>query len=138
MSEANIALVRRWFDEVWNLRRDQTIDELITSESVCMTDEGPMRGPDEFRERQYAPLLTAFPDIQVEVESAIAQDDQVVVRWNATGIHSGDGLGFPRTNERVTIRGISWVQVRDGKLMEGWQNSNLTEVVRRLAERASG
>jgi predicted ester cyclase len=97
-----------------------------------------MRGPNEFRERQYAPLVAAFPDIRVEVESVIAQGDQVAVRWSASGIHSGDGLGFPQTNEPVTFRGISWIQVRDGKLMEGWQSSNITEVVRGLAAKSSG
>lgn len=138
MSDHNIALVKRWFDDVWNQRRDQTIDELITSESVCLTDDGSLCGPHEFRERQYVPLIAAFPDIRVEVESIIAQGDEVAVRWSATGIHSGDGLGFPQTNERVTFRGISWIQVRGGKLMEGWQSSNIPAVIRGLAAKLPG
>ena len=29
MSEANKALVRRWFEEVWNQGREESIDELF-------------------------------------------------------------------------------------------------------------
>jgi len=137
MSQENVALVRRWFEEVWNHRREQTIDELITAESVCHADDGPMRGPDEFRERQYAPFIAAFPDLRVNVEAIIADGDDVVVRWNATGLHSGDGLGCPATNRNVCFRGLTWIQVRDGKLVEGWQSSNIPEVVRELAEASS-
>ena len=64
MSRDNIALVRRWFEEVWNRRRAETIDELLTGESVCHADEGPIRGPEEFKARQHAPFLAAFPDLR--------------------------------------------------------------------------
>ena len=37
MSEANIsnkALVRRWFEEVWNQGREETIDELFAANGI--------------------------------------------------------------------------------------------------------
>jgi steroid delta-isomerase-like uncharacterized protein len=136
MSHDNSALVRRWFEEVWNQRRAETIDELLTGESVLHADEGPLRGPEEFKARQYTPFLAAFPDLRVEIESMIAQDDHVVVRWSATGTHCGDGLGCRPTQETASFRGITWIHVRDGKLMDGWQSSNIPEVVRGLSARA--
>ena len=30
MSEQNKALVRRWFDEVWNQGREDAVDELVS------------------------------------------------------------------------------------------------------------
>lgn len=138
MSQENIAVVRRWFEEVWNQRRAETIAELLTEESVCYLDEGPIRGPAEFRERMHAPFLAAFPDLRVEVEDIIAQGDRVAVRWSATGTHAGEGLGCRPTHEKVTNRGITWICVRDGKLQEGWQSSSIREVVRELAEKAAG
>jgi steroid delta-isomerase-like uncharacterized protein len=133
MSDVNVAIVRRWFEEVWNQRREDSIDELVTRESVCYTDDGPIRGPDEFRERLHVPLLAAFPDLRVDVEATLAQADQVVVRWSASARHTGDGLGFSATHENVSFRGITWIHVRDGKMMEGWQSSNIPEVIRGLA-----
>ena len=79
-----------------------------------------------------SPFLGAFPDLRVEVEEIIAQDDQVAVRWSATGTHRGDHLGCPPCGEPVTFRGLTWIVVRDGKFREGWQHSNIPEVLARL------
>ncbi len=133
MSQDNIAIAHRWFEEVWNQRRPETIDELLAEESVCHADDGPIRGPQEFKERQHVPFLGAFPDIRIKVEAVLAHGDQVVVRWLATGTHDGEGLGIPPTNRPVTLRGITWLRIKDGKLMEGWQHSNIPEVIRGLA-----
>lgn len=128
--------VRRFFEEVWNQRRAPVIDELLTSDSVCYADDGPLRGPQEFRERQYEPFLAAFPDLHITLDDIVSQGEQVVVRWTAVGSHTGTGLGFAATAERVTFRGISWIRVRDGKMLEGWQSSNIPEVVRGLSHKA--
>lgn len=133
MSDDNLALVRRWFDEVWNQRRGQTIDELLASGSVCHTDDGPITGPEEFRARQHVPFLAAFPDLRVDVEDGVVQGDHVVVRWTATGTHTGDGLGFPPTGRAASFRGITWIRIGDGRFQEGWQHSNIPDVLRSLA-----
>ena len=136
MSQDNREIVRRWFEEVWNQRRAETIDEFITPESVCFTEDGPLRGPEEFRQRQFLPLVGAFPDLHIEIKDIVAEDDNVVVRWIATGTHAGAALGFEATNAPADFAGISWIRVRDGKFGEGWQNSNMTNEVRRLAAMA--
>ena len=136
MSEENRAVVLRWFEEVWNERRSEAIDELMTDESVCYTDQGPMRGGEEFRQQQYLPLLSAFPDLRVQVDGIVDSDEEVVVRWSAHGTHTGEGLPIPPTMNPASFTGISWIRVRDGKLHEGWQASNIAEVLRRLADPA--
>lgn len=138
MSDENIAIVRRWFEEVWNQRRTETIDELMAADSICYGDGTSIRGPGGFREQQFMPLITAFPDIKSQIDGIIAQGDEVAVRWSGTGHHTGDGLGFAPTGEEVTFRGMSWIVVRKGKLHEGWQQSNIREVLTQLALRAQG
>lgn len=133
MSADPVALVTRWFEEVWNQKREATIDELVNADSVCYLPEGAMRGPEEFKARQFHPFIAAFPDLRVTVDDIICAGDQVVVRWSATGTHSADGLGFEKTDRRVTFQGMSWIRVQDGKMVEGWQCSNINEVVQSLA-----
>lgn len=133
MSTDNLAIVTRWFEEVWNGRKPETVDELLSPESVCHADEGPIYGVEEFKARMHAPFLLAFPDLRVAVEAAMSQGDQVAVRWAATGTHLGDGLGCPPSGQRAEFRGITWIRLGDGRLVEGWQCSNIPEVLRRLA-----
>jgi steroid delta-isomerase-like uncharacterized protein len=120
MSSQNVKLAKRWFEEVWNQHRAETIDELVTPESVCHSEAGPLRGADEFKSRVHAALLGAFPDIHVTVEDTVAEGDNVVVRWNAAGTHKGAGLGFPPTGKQVSFRGMTWIRYQNGKMMEGW------------------
>jgi steroid delta-isomerase-like uncharacterized protein len=133
MSTENVALARRWFEEVWNGRRTDTIDELLTEESVSYSEAGPLRGPEEFKTRAHAVFLSAFPDLRLSVEGTVAEGDQVVVRWAATGTHAGDALGFPATGRPVAFRGMTWIRFRDGKMVEGqdsWNQAGLIQSLR--------
>ena len=52
MSEANKAIVRRWFEEVWNQGREETIDELFAPHAVGYglgDTDVTTRGPAEFK-----------------------------------------------------------------------------------------
>jgi len=128
----NTAIALRWFEEVWNQRRHQTIDELLTPESVSTSDSGTLRGPDEFRTRVYEPFTAAFPDLRIEIHGTVAEADQVVVRWTATGTHHGPGIGLAPTGRPIFIRGMTWIRIQGGKLIEGWDCWNLRELVESL------
>jgi steroid delta-isomerase-like uncharacterized protein len=126
MSESkNSALARRWFDEVWNVRREETVRELMGA--VC---EGHMEGglevhgPEDFIAARAA-LLEAFPDFRVTVEDVIAEGDDVAVRWSASGTHLGGSLGFPASSPPAAFRGITWLTFRDGRIVEWWNQGRL-------------
>ena len=88
MSSENAALARKWFDEVWNQRRDATVLEMLSEPCEGHTEGGPVTGPREFLAARAA-LLGAFPDLRVTVEGTIAEGDEVAVRWSASGTHLG-------------------------------------------------
>lgn len=127
------ALARRWFDEVWNQRRTDTIFELLTPTSVCYAEDGQMVGPREFQDKMHTPFLAAFSDLRVVIDAILSDGDEAVVRWSATGIHSGVGLGFPPTGKSAAFRGMTWLRVENGQLKEGWQCSDIPESLRNLA-----
>jgi steroid delta-isomerase-like uncharacterized protein len=129
----NVTLLRRWFHEVWNERRPETIDELLAPQSVCHSDGGVLNGRDEFKALMYEPFVSALPDLCIEIDAIVADGDQVVVRWHAMGTHTGEGLGIPATGRTGAFCGITWVRVEEGKLVEGWQCSNIPEVLRGFA-----
>jgi predicted ester cyclase len=135
MPQSYTDLVRRFFEEIWNQRRIELIGEFITPQSILHTDEGDVHGAEEFRKLQYDPFTAAFPDLRVEVPNAIERGNEVVARWVGFATHTGDGLGFPATNKKVEFRGITWILGRDEKFGEGWQSSNIEDVIRTLMPR---
>jgi len=134
MSQNNIAIVRRWFDEVWNRGQVRTIHELMAADAVGIGQtggEGVLRGPEEFQafvER----LRGAFPDIHVSIEDGFEAGDKVAVRWSATMTHRGDHLGMPASGKQVRITGISLVQIAGGKIVAGWDNWDQMTMMREI------
>lgn len=63
---------------------------------------------------------TAFPDLKINVEDMIAEGDEVVTRWTATGTHIGELMGIPPTGKKVLVTGISIDRCVNGKVLEHW------------------
>lgn len=132
MSASNATLARRWFEEVWNERRTEIIDELVTPESVCFWEAGELRGKQAFMDLVHGPFVTAFPDLRVEVQEVADAGDVAVVRWTAAATHTGDLPGMPATGRRINFRGLTWIRYRDGKMVEGfdcWNQAGLFQAL---------
>lgn len=137
MREENVALVKRWFEEVWNQRRTDTIEELLAEDAVCSSAGVPFHGPAEFIEKLHTPLLQAFPDLRAELESMVADEEQVVVRWVVRGLHRGDGLGIKASGLNVEFRGMTWLRCEEGKITKGWDAWNRGDLLAALAKPCS-
>ena len=119
----NIDLMRRWFHEVWNEGRIQTVYELFSPDGIAIGhygSESQVRGPAKFAPF-VAQIRRAFPDIQITIDDAFGAEDKVAVRWSARMNHTGEGFG-PATGKPVRLTGISIVRIANGQLVEGWDN----------------
>jgi steroid delta-isomerase-like uncharacterized protein len=119
MSAENKTLVRRWFEEVWNKGRVAAIDELLAPNGVVHGLGEDMQGAAAFKPF-HAAYRDAFPDVKIELEDLIAEEDKVAFRWSATATHKGNGLNFAATNRPVRFSGMGIIRVENGKLVEGW------------------
>ena len=124
-------LGRRWFEEVWNQRNDRTIDELMAPGAYGHVEGGEYQGPAGFRQMQ-AVFLSALPDVHIEVEDILSDGDRAAVRWRARGTHAGDGFGFKASKRTIDVRGTTWLVVKDGRIVEGWDTWNLAGMLEGL------
>jgi steroid delta-isomerase-like uncharacterized protein len=134
MSEQNTSLVRRWFQEVWNAGRLETIHELMAPDAVGVGQAGPeaaIHGPDEFQVF-VEKLRGAFPDIHVVIEDSFASGDKVAARWSATMTHKGDQLGIPASGKQVRITGITIARIANGQIIQGWDNWDQFTMLREI------
>lgn len=125
MSEENKALLRRWFDEVWNKGRADAIDEMFAEDGIAhgLSDvaKESLKGPTDFKPFHTA-FRGAFPNIEVVVEDMVAEGDKVAARCSVRGTHTGDQLGVVASRAPVTFTGMVIVRVKDGKIAEAWNN----------------
>jgi predicted ester cyclase len=66
------------------------------------------------------------------IDDTIAERDEVVVHWTATGTHKGQFLGMPPTNKKATVTGTSINRIEGSKIAEVWANWNLMSLMEQL------
>jgi steroid delta-isomerase-like uncharacterized protein len=124
MAAGSAALIRKWFEEVWNQGREETIDAMCAKGAIGygQAQSGTaIRGPEHFKQF-WRRFLSAFSNIHVDIQETIEQEDRVAARWTMTMNHTGAFLGIAFTNKRVTVNGISMQRFKDGLIIEAWDN----------------
>ena len=128
-------VMRRWFEEVWNKGRESAIDEMFAAEGVAhgLVDENgeELRGPAGFKPF-FRRFREAFPDIQVTVEDCICEGDRAAARCTVRATHQGDSLGVAATNNPIEFDGLCIIRVRDGKIVEAWNNFDFGRLNRQI------
>jgi predicted SnoaL-like aldol condensation-catalyzing enzyme len=112
--EQNKQLVLRWFEEVWNQGRRETISELFAENGVIHDGPRLFRGPREF-ELFYDALQSQFTDFKITPIVSVAEDDRVALHWSCAARHR-------ETQKDMSITGTSIVRVENGRFVEAWQN----------------
>jgi steroid delta-isomerase-like uncharacterized protein len=131
--EANKALLRRWFEEVWNKGRAEAITEMMAEDCVIhgLSEDGQPMDREAFFPF-HKKFREAFPNVQVVVQDSIAEGDTVVVRCSVRGKHEGESLGFKATGATAEFDGIGIARVKDGKFVESWNNFDFMKMYRQL------
>jgi steroid delta-isomerase-like uncharacterized protein len=132
-AEANKALVRRLFEEVFNKRNLAVADELLSPESLNHDDphevgrvgSGALKGAVQM-------LAAAFPDFHMTIEDLVAEGDKVVARVTASGTHQGAFMGIAPTGKRFTEAQMHLVRVVDGKVIEHWDVRDDLDMLQQL------
>ena len=128
---ADAAFIHRWFEEVWNKKREDAVDEMLAEDGVGHGLAGPdgeqIRGPESFKKLQRA-FLSAYPDLRITVEDTVVEGDKIAARCRVTGSHKGEGVGVAPTDNKVEFTGMLMVRVKDGKIVEAWNEFNFMEM----------
>jgi SnoaL-like polyketide cyclase len=90
-AEANKAIVRHWFEEVWNAGHEDAAREFGA-------------GAD-------ARLRSLLPDLRVTVDDMIAEGDKVAARIAIQGTHH---------HAPVQFHGVVFVRLEDGRIVDTW------------------
>ena len=121
MSERNKILVRRWLDEVFTRGDLDQAQELFALNYALHDPSFPhdVHGPEGIK-RYVTAYRAAFPNLEVDVEDQLAEEDKVVTRWTMRGTQSGEFLGLAPTGNEVTVSGIEFDHIVGGKIDEAW------------------
>lgn len=128
-------VARAWFEEVWNKGDESAIERLFAEDGVAHglfdADGNELVGPEGFKPLVQA-MRGALHDLNVIVEEVIAIEDRAATRFVVKAVHGGDTLGFPATGQTVEFTGMTFIHVKDGKIVEGWNNVDFPAMFEQL------
>ncbi|MEP7076737.1 MAG: ester cyclase [Acidobacteriota bacterium] len=131
-TERNKAIVREWFDQVWNAKDPALIDTVMTEKTVHNgifgAPDGKLTGPTEFREF-WEMMTKAFPEIRFDVKDVFAEGDKVCVRYVARGTQTETLPGVKGiTNKKTEFTGGGMCTMKDGKFVEVWNEIDFSKL----------
>jgi C-1 hydroxylase len=125
--------------EALNRRTLDSLDKLIAPNYVDHYHQ--LQGLEKYKQFLTV-LLKAFPDWHETVEDMVAEGDKVWCRFRATATQTGEYRGyFPLsgrnitlapTRKKITPTGYVAYRIVNGKIVEGWEVSNLLDIYTQL------
>jgi len=129
--EQNIAAAIKFGDAV-NSGKLDGLREVIATNAVDH-DPSPDQGvgPEGFI-RMFAGFRAAFPDLHVDVDKLVVDDDNVCFAYTMTGTHQGEFLGVPGTGRKFKARGLQISRFENGKMVERWGSSDQLGILQQI------
>jgi steroid delta-isomerase-like uncharacterized protein len=132
-AEDNKAVIRRFLKDIFEGGNLELADELFAPDYVLHDPVVPeeVRGPEGMR-RYVSMYRSAYPDTHFTIEDQISEGDRVVTRWTGQGTQQGELMGIAPTGNQVTLAGIEFDRVSDGKMQETWVNYDALGMMQQL------
>jgi steroid delta-isomerase-like uncharacterized protein len=127
---------RRIFEEVWNDKKVDVANELMTPDYVHHDPQSIIPTGIDGYKKLVSYYLNAFPDLRFTIEDEISEGDMVVTRWTATGTHQGDLNEIPPTGKAFSVTGITMARVINGRIIESWNNWDTLGLMQQLGHTA--
>jgi steroid delta-isomerase-like uncharacterized protein len=133
--EQNKAAARRWSEELWGKGNLAVADEIIAADYVRHDpgDPFPARGPADVK-RIVTMLRKMLPDLQIRVESMVAEGDLVVSRYETTATDTVGYMGKPATGRTIHTPAMQMFRFANGKIVESWAVRDDLGTLRQLGQ----
>ena len=120
MSASDEAVVRRFYEQMNNERKNELAPELFTADHRMHDPQVPAPdGPDGM-----VAAVSAYQtglDGHWGIEDIFSSGDKVVVRWTGSGTHVEEMNGIPPTGKKISVDAISIHRMAGGKIAETWE-----------------
>ena len=117
-TEENKELVRRYL-KAFNDRDHDTLSEVLAEDVVEHGVSDELRGLEDIMDFLDT-HFEIFPDYTGSTEAVIAEGDTVVVRYSASGTHTGEYQGIDPTGHTVEWTGVGIYRVEDDEIADIW------------------
>lgn len=77
-------------------------------------------------------MKSAFSNLKMEFPNILVDGDQASIRFISTAINTGKFMGAPANKKNLEVNGIFIRKVKNGKVMQEWQSTDLLGVMKQI------
>jgi steroid delta-isomerase-like uncharacterized protein len=120
--------------EMWNTGDLSRFDEVYATNYVNHDPSRPHVVDYESLKALIAEVRKGMPDFKSVTEDLIVEKDKFVIRWVATGKHTGTltDIPIPPTGKKITQTGMTITRVEEGKIVEAWWNYDMLGALQQM------
>ena len=113
--------VHSMFEDGWNRGDIASFDETI-ADSVHFHYAGSPRTLARVQMSEFIiRWREAFPDLKIDLEELVVEDNLAAIRGTLTGTHEGPWAGAEPTGEQVSMALMMFFRFENGKMVELWE-----------------
>ena len=117
-TEANKALIRGYYEEMWNKHQPCAADRFV---AINFIEHNPHLPQGLAGRKQFVTtVLAGFSDYHGEIQEILAEGDKVVTRMQWTGTQDGPYDGRPATGNKLVFSTADYFRIENGKIAEHW------------------
>jgi steroid delta-isomerase-like uncharacterized protein len=137
-SAENKQVVRRHLDLSWNKRDVEGLSEVWGEDAVIHFAGGvDVKGGAAIK-KYLGGVVGAYSDRELILDEIVGNGGTVATRWTFHGTQTGETMGVPATNRRVTITGMDFYHVVEGKIVEEWIEFDALGMMRQMGALGQG
>jgi predicted ester cyclase len=125
------AVFARYMDGVWGQADASAAEDVIHPRAVTPYNPQLPVGPAGTM-AWVGVLRSAFPDLEVTLESVVTEEDLVCGRMVLQGTHGGTFLGVPPTQRPVRFEQMALAKINGGRIVTTWFETDLAGAMQQL------
>lgn len=125
-------IAEEYANKVWNDQDLGCVDKYIAPETVIHSLLGDFHGPQAMKEVVQA-WLKGFPDMRVQNDHIIAEQDRVVIQWQVQATHRGEFKGIKPSGKAVHYSGVTIYRVKNEKIVEYWAYIDMQHLLSQIS-----
>lgn len=133
--DANKDVIRQFTDELWHKHNLDIIDKVFHEDAIIHSPFNIKQGRITMRDAADK-WLESFPDLEIEINDLISEEDKVVARWRARGTHTGSFFDTTPTHKEVTFSGVTTFEFKAGRVAEYWALVDMNAILAQLGDYA--
>jgi predicted ester cyclase len=125
-------LIRRLVDEVWHQNSSGAIERYFTAHFRNNNPNLPFVTDRNSFAEWVAATRAGFPDVVVQLEMILAEDDFVTTRWTMRGTHLGPVNGIAPSGALLTVSGMTIYRLLGEQVLECWWSIDVYSMLKQI------